>query len=231
MEKIDQLFKAKLSDHKVEVSPQVWTSLEQKLTKKNKGITWIRVAAGLALITGASYSILLLNQEPEIIDQPIAKEIQNQPIESLPQLAPLEKTKSKVNVTAINQKEEKTTPIINTTETNQPIAQIELQESKFEQQTALLNPEIIINTPILPEQNEVGETELKERPMVLVYTLARIEKPAIAQDQKNGFEKALTIAKEIKNSETDVVGNIRQFKDELFAMQFLKKSTNEKNNN
>ena len=52
MNKLDAIFKDKLSNHTMMPSAAAWDKLEAGLTKKNEGIAWMRWAAVLIGRTG-----------------------------------------------------------------------------------------------------------------------------------------------------------------------------------
>lgn len=220
MEKIDQFFREKLESHSEEPSLQVWNTLEDKLTKKNKGLVW-RIAAGIALIAISTYAIVLITQNTNSeITSSIAEEVNAEPPQ---EVAPLVQEEPKL-VTKSNQTASVKVKQKEVTQQNQVEPAIEIDNS-----VAVVAPEFTVSEPIIPVAEVVAVPKEEVKPIVLVYSLAAIDDPKNEIDKKSGLGKVLSKANEIKNSE-NAVGNIRQLKDDLFAFEFIKKSS-EKNNN
>ena len=89
----------------------------------------------------------------------------------------------------------------------------------------------VVPEPLMMETLPIettAEASIKEKPIVIEYTLESIlpqkkETPIVAEidERKNGFQKALEFAREAKNSDSPL-GEIRQAKDDLFALNFKK---------
>src|SRR5690349_14724044 len=57
--KADKLFKEKLETHTLQPSAQAWEKVESHLSKKNKMVVWVRVAAAIAVL--GALTIVALN--------------------------------------------------------------------------------------------------------------------------------------------------------------------------
>lgn len=220
MNRVDKLFKNKLDDHQLAPSPKAWDALERKLSKKNKTIIWLRVAAVLALATVLTFALLRWNttepaQTLTEATTPVKQQdaTEQKALEQEPNLAPDE------NVQAPNVVRPKRSLKQSIPAKENLVAQVVDSEP-----AQLAVKEITVETPdeVLP----VVSTEKK--PVVIVYTLpTRVAREPQAQvvaateDEQKGIQKIWEAAKEVKNSDNPW-GDLREAKNELFALEFRK---------
>ncbi len=214
--RIDQLFKDKLSDHRVAPPTDAWLKVEAGLTKKNSyRIVWR--AAAVFVLVGLFITIgIQINRQLQKSEQ-LAEETNTQnkvipenvePVIALPQ--PTEQPGSFTTLTKRNIK------------VNDPVTVIEQDQPQPLQ-------DVIENTEETMAQLEVSETVLEpiqEKPVVIEFTLdplpTRTEAIAKADfDKDSGILKILDKALDIKNGESDF-GSLRNAKNELFALDFRK---------
>lgn len=214
--RIDQLFKDKLSDHRMAPPADAWLKVEAGLTKKNSyRIVWR--AAAVFILVGLFITIgIQINRQLQKAEQ-LAEETNSQnegtpqnvePAVAMPQ--PTEQPGSFTTLTKRN---------INV---NDPVTVIEQDQPQPLQ-------DVIENTEETMARLEVSETVLEpaqEKPVVIEFTLdplpTRTEAIAKADsDKDSGIMKILDKALDIKNGESDF-GSLRNAKNELFALDFRK---------
>ena len=218
--RIDQLFKEKLGEHKVAPSAEAWEKVQAGLVKKNKRVIVWRLAAVLALFgasVGAWYftledrsdSVNQLTQTNEVT-QPEKKDIK-EPIRSGEQdVKP-----------AISQATKKTTQKNNIPhkENSKEVADRTEENSVVDQR--------VIEDPIVTEQVLITQTTKPEKPIVIEFTLEAVTKPPVKevvqnnQEENSGLKKILDAAIDMKNGDSDL-GIIRDTKNQLFALDFRK---------
>ena len=223
MNRIDDLFKNKLANHQVAPSADAWQKVETGLTKKNSAWVWRLAAAFIlfGLLSGAWY-VWNNNTEvqPELVQQP----------EGSPQkenLIPVQPTEQKQNLVADSKTErkQKTTIKGNASE----------NKKEHEGETEKITPEPlveIVQPAILVTENKIPETTPTRKPIVIEFTLEAMPvkttesvfADATVDDDKNGLQKILEKARDIKNGESEL-GSLRDAKNELFAFDFRKDKT------
>lgn len=214
--RIDQLFKDKLSDHRVAPPADAWLKVEAGVTKKNS-YRIVGRAAAVFILVGLFITIgIQINRQLQKAEQ-LAEETNTQnevipenvePAVAMPQ--PTEQPGSFTTLTKRNIK------------VNDPVTVIEQDQPQPLQH-------IIENTKETMAQLEVSETVLEpvqEKPVVIEFTLdplpTRTEAIASADsDKDSGIMKILDKALDIKNGESDF-GSLRNAKNELFALDFRK---------
>lgn len=220
--RIDQLFKDKLGDHRVAPPAEAWLKVEAGVTKKNSyRIVW-RAAAVFVLVGLFSAIGIQINRQLQKAEQlSIETNTQNAvtpeheviPEHVEPAIALPQANEQSGAVTTLKKKHIKV---------NDPVAVIE-QEQPPQLQDVLENTELTV------AQLEVPESVLepaKEKPVVIEFTLdplpTRTETLAKDDpDKDSGIMKILDKALDIKNGESDF-GSLRNAKNELFALDFRK---------
>ncbi|MBK5280131.1 MAG: hypothetical protein JJE09_14835 [Bacteroidia bacterium] len=217
MNKIDRFFKKKLGDLQLDPTSSAWAKLETNISKKNKGIVWFRAAAAL-LLMGLSIAAIVLLRNGEENQQlvegmksisttvPGVSEIK---ADSSNILAPSQPNKLNVAKRKSNSKKEKITE----PSTIQSIEQVNnIETLKIKTFSA----------------EAVAKVVNQEKPIVIEFTLETILPhkketfvTAEASEKKNSLQKALDFARDAKNSDLPV-GGLRQAKDDLFALNFIK---------
>ncbi|HEX8061253.1 MAG TPA: hypothetical protein VF473_09980 [Cyclobacteriaceae bacterium] len=227
--KVDKLFKDKLEGDSLQPSAQAWDKVEAHLGKKNKMVLWLRVAAALMLLGllmfvgvnwtgGNSEREIVRSQKPEVRSKD--PEVRSQKPEGGSGEAVVEEPK-------VNRKQN--TPIVIPV-LDQPL------EQPVEQLAIVPEPavELQLNNKLQPTDVETQPTTHSPQPttqkgITLTYSLPAVKKqeapaePMIAQ-KKTGFERVMEIAKEVKSG--DALGELRQAKDDIFALDFRKDKKN-----
>ena len=215
----DKLFREKLENFQRPAPVGAWDKIETNLARPNNKVIWMRIAAGIALLTAAAIVLWPAQEEKERIaikqDQlPVIKN--DDPVKQQP--TPVNKEETSVNKTSVAKTER--TPVKK--QTTAPVAP--------EKKQTLQEPVVI---PI-PQQELVAEVvvpETTETSTTLVYTVAEVNSKFLKKklpieatpDNKDasGIQKLIGLAYAAKNSETGL-GELRQKKDDLLALSFGK---------
>lgn len=212
MNRIDQLFKNKLADHRLAPPANGWTKVETRLVKKNNiQLVW-RIAAVLAL-----FGVLTAVWYGRTSDEP-TQSLTLQP-ETTPQPALAEQPTSEV-VTL-----QKTTPVASIQkQASSKIINAMVENPSTPGVTELVEPEISMETVVALERNSGAPIE---KPIVIEFVLEPLPDKLVAvaeaepADSETGIKKILDKALDIKNGEGDF-GSLRNVKNELFALDFRK---------
>lgn len=222
--KTDKLFKEKLAEHALPPSAQAWEKIEAGLSKKNKAILWFRVAAVLALMALLTFALLQWNY--------------NETTTTTPSLAQqTDSAQQKKEITPLAAEEEKKPEQVNPLSSS-PKTIVPVVKKKAEQQPIALQEEQMIRP-----QEEVKVDEIKQEPIVVNTTTASVAKKSMkitfhlpSIESKNERKEEVAVAAvepvaEKKNTlqrafdeirTADVLGTIREAKDNLFALEFKK---------
>lgn len=217
----DKLFRDKLENFQRPAPVAAWDKIEHNLSRPDKKIIWMRIAAGIALLTAATIVLWPAGEEKQRIavkqdETPVLKK-ETQENKTLPE----------------NTKDELTTP--------PHVAQAERKDAKRQpsitpipEKNEVKQDQIAI--PVIPQEELVAEVnvpEEKETPSTtIIYTTAEVNAkflkkklpPEATPDAKDasGIQKLIGLAYAAKNSEAGL-GDLRQKKDDLFALNFDKK--------
>lgn len=214
MNRIDQLFKSKLAEHRLAPPADGWTKVETRLVKKNSlQLVW-RIAAALALI-----GVLAFAWYGRITSEEPAQSLTLQPETSTPQPDIVEQPTSEV-VTL-----QKATPIASIRkQASKKITNEMVENPSTPGVTELVEPAISIETVVALE---LGTEASIEKPIVIEFILEPMPTKPVAVadtepvDSETGIKKILDKALDIKNGEGDF-GSLRNVKNELFALDFRK---------
>ena len=238
--KVDRLFKEKLNEHAIPSSTHAWGKVEAHLTKKNKGIIWFRVAAVLALVSLLTFVFMNNGKEQpqQMAFTPAKAAVKaNEKASSTIPHAELTLTQQEIrkedNIVSKKQKQ-----IINKSERKQKQEQLLIQ-TRVAQTTVITNEKK--NGPPVIIPNEVGLTvaaqTTSQKSIKLTFSLPTLKTTnnereevmvaAIPEEKKTTLQKAVDRANEIRTG--DVLGSLRDAKNDLFAWEFKKDKT--KNNN
>jgi hypothetical protein len=238
--KVDKLFKEKLEGHSLQPSAQAWEKLEAHLGKKNKIVLWTRVAAavillGLLTFAGINWNSEVRRQESEVGSKESGVGSKESGVGS--QESGVGSQESEVR------RQEATNAVAE----KRKVTRKQGAEPKIATRVA---EEAVEEIAIVPEEEVTHETQPGSQPdltphtshptphtahltpekgITLTYSLPAVKKqeaPAepvvaqVAEQKKTGFERVIEIAKEVKNG--DALGELRQAKDDIFALDFKK---------
>jgi hypothetical protein len=230
--KLDKLFRDKLENHSVRPSASAWERVKVGTPKKNNTPVWAwRIAAAVALmgVTGWFAYTQFDNQE----SLPVAQNnVESETKEKAKQLEPIAKDSEQTPeitstvVPSITPTIKKTNPI------QQPvIQQVAAEESESLQPMVQLSETVaVVETAVEPTLiSEPVEEVKKEKPMVIVYTLASVEpKQRVEPAKVKPFRKVIEFAQDVKGGDV-TLASVRDWKDNLFGVE--EQTVVEKQNN
>jgi hypothetical protein len=214
MSKVDRFFRKKVEDVVLQPRSEAWLKLERNLSKKNKGLIWFRAAAALLLTGLLVTSIILLRDKG---NQQVAEQVITIPSE------PAESTLKDNNLSQSSPRQEiRKNSVPRKSVSIKKITEVEVIPQVIEEANA---EQLKIQEPLV---EEVALATSIGKPIVIEYTLESIqpqkkETSLITEtsEKKNSLQKALDFARDAKNSDSPL-GELRQAKDDLFAMSFRK---------
>lgn len=229
MNKLDEFFKKKLTDHSIAPSAGAWQKVEAGFSKKNKGVAWLRWAAVFLL---GAFLLGTLWMQRKNTSAPMAKD--NLPLPEIEKenhlLQPAIAKEQPETKSVVSKKKTKTAKTI------QPVIQEEIKQAEVKkEEVAQVMEKLSVQTY---ETNPAARRS--ERGILLTYTLDTIIPPieeksepeaaiVVASTERKGkpFKRMMEFAKNVKNSESPL-GELRIKKGELFALDLKKKPTSKK---
>ena len=215
MSKVDRFFRKKVEDVVLQPRSEVWLKLEGNLSKKNKGLIWFRAAAALLLTGLLVTSIILLrdNRNQQVAEQ----------VKTIPSAEPTESTSKDNNLSQSSPRQEiKKNSVPRKSVSIKKIIEPDVIPQVIEEADA---EQLKIQEPLV---EEVALVTRREKPIVIEYTLESIQPQkketslvTETSEKKTSLQKALEFARDAKNSDSPL-GELRQAKDDLFAMSFRK---------
>lgn len=220
----DKLFRDTLENFQRPAPVGAWDKIEQKLAKPNPKIMWLRIAAGIVLLTAAA----ILVWPVENTEHAITKNEDNNSVKKDEAIStpPLKKE------TEIKDEAKQSTHTY-TAKTKTVRTEIDVEKKEQESIPPVNDTPSLIDSP---ETNElVAELTPEEKEPVsrkLVYTADEVNSkflkkklpPEATPESKeaSGIQKLIGLAYAAKNSEAGL-GELRQKKDDLLAFSFGKK--------
>jgi hypothetical protein len=226
--KVDKLFKNKLEKHSLAPSQQVWEKVEARLSKKNKTIIWVRIAAALTLTVLTTITVTQWKDDA-IISQPLA-----------------------THTDSITQRKE---TLATAAKKDERVVAADSKKSIIKKRTYSIKKELIKKEGLMPKEEThvaIAEEEklntefaisespspkvTNKKPMKITFSLPALEPKHEAMEQqvaitaptpqvkKTNLQRAFDAAREIRTGEA--LESLREAKNHLFA-----KKTNHTNNN
>lgn len=228
--RMDQLFKKKLSDYALIPSADAWSKIETGLSKKNKFVIFWRAAAAFILCGLLVGSWVYFQSKDENQTKQLA--IENKKGETVIEDSSM-KPKSTENLAEKESNSQSATVkkqevVVQKKNLNTNKPQLAIIESK---PAADINPkekETEILEVIELKSNTTAAVKT-EKPIVIEFTLDAIpsNQTAVAkvdEIEKNQLKRIWDKALDIKNGETEL-GGLRLAKNELFALDFKRDKT------
>ena len=218
----DKLFRDKLENFQQPAPVGAWDRIESNLVRPARKLVWVRVAAGAALLAAATF-VLWPSEKPETeiaktttdktVTQDTAQQHSNKKVETKKE-AVKEETKRATppQETVTLAKTEKQSPVQQTVNTIQDSVLLN-HAPETNQLIAEVQPEELTSKKIIYTADEVNARFLKKK-----------LPPEATPDAKeaSGIQKLIGLAYDAKNSEAPL-GNLRQKKDDILALNFGKK--------
>lgn len=221
-QQLDSLFKSKLEHHAVPAPTGAWNRIESGLNQSSNQKLWLKIAAGIALF--ATASILIINSITTA-EQPLAQQL----IES--------KDKTDETSTTPRLPHE---PVSSATHQVTPPKQLKrVAESPIQEvdQVAFVEvPDEVTEPVALTQINE----EIILQPatgLTIVYSAEEVNskyllktpeaEATLEQKKSSRLQKLAVLAHNLSNE--DILGDLRDRKNELFALNFLDDKKEKKN--
>ncbi len=223
-DRIDEFFKSRLTNHLMAPTPNAWSKVKANLSKKNKGIIWFRAAAALlflGLMLGAIgwFQSKRMGTTPSTITNVDVSKQNNSSIQNSKGREELNHDPKKKSHPTTPRKPYLTRIDKGTKIKNQVIEKI--QQPIYREATNIIgvSESIVVSQPKY-KKPIVLEFRLEEIPTPMPLTELN-EREVAEVDSKNGIQKALGFALEVKNGESSIL-NLHQAKENLFALNFKK---------
>lgn len=232
----DHLFHNKLENFQLRPSADAWNRIEAGLDKKSNKALWLKIAAGLLLLSIAS--VLIWKIQPAETDV-LVKETPQTTEPALKKLQPTQP--EEIAVAAVDQNK-KTEPEKTKPKNNRNIPADKKPTPAFSQQVAMIEstPDETLTEVIEPETEVLvaqvesvthQETEAQNNAGVYIvmtanevnqkYLVPQPEDEATSEGKKSSrIQKLMGVAMNITDGDGPL-GDLRQKKDELFALNFL----------
>jgi hypothetical protein len=221
---VDKFFKDNLGDHSIPPAPGSWEKVESRLSKKNNLSLVLKVAAAIAV--AGMFVALMITQTHQPVPAPLAKE----EVKSVPLVKPTPAAERPNEA-------DKVLPV----QPDPPgtVARRSTKKIKVPEATTATE-QVVLELPKQDLTAEVTQAEAaKAKRIVLVYSLptvgkkTEVEVDAVAvapsdEEKRTGLRKVMDVALEVKSGDNPL-GELREAKDELFALEFRKDKNNAKN--
>ncbi len=231
---VDSFFNKKLKNHSAEAPTSAWDRIDANLSQKKKPLVWLKIAAGLLLLMVAGSIIYTTVRQPIV---QVAEVKETTPVEMgiaspeiVPPVEPVKTQEAVLPQTAITEttvvKHPKKKIKIPQTETPDVVAVVEATVTP-----AITLAENLIAPAHKPKENP-SETEIQNTTILISveeanakYLNEQFIADATTENKKpsklrNLFEKA---------QEMDPIGEIRQLKNEVLALNFRNEKKGERN--
>lgn len=223
--KVDKLFKDKLEGDSLQPSARAWEKVEAHLGKKNKIVLWARVAAAIAVLGLLTFVGINWDngRKREIVKQEMKKQEPEQ-------TAPVVEQRKEELRTEPGTEESKSIK----KQKPQPKLVTPIAEQPTEQMAIVPEPQLELRPNVVETELTARNSQpTTQKGITLTYSLPALKKqdapaePLVAEQKeqkKTGFERVIEIAKEVKTG--DALGELRQAKDDIFALDFRKDKKN-----
>lgn len=226
--RLDQLFKNKLSDHTLTPSVNAWDRVKEGLAKKNNRPILFRMAAAVLLAGALTTTLFWLSSEDHVPNLSSSSSQRKKPESITGAVKTANPPPQSISVE--NQKTAER-PV---SKKNRPVSKdIEKVHTVIEEQNKV-SPSVIAEESLQASGPVAAfaSQQIVEKPIVLVYQLEPIEPQRVVKSasvpehkEKSGLLKAIDFARDAKNGDGGL-GDLRQAKDELFAFNFKKDKQN-----
>jgi hypothetical protein len=223
----DKFFRDKLETFEKTAPMAAWNKIEARLEKKRNKIVWLRIAAGLALLSVASIALWTFQESSQT---ELANHIQVPSSTTTPKVKDADTTPETNPAPIKEQNQSKKSKAAHTTkktivqDTSTPLPLVAVIEPKQNQEsTFAANESVVAHHSVTEEDVEAPSSR------TIVYTvnevnarfLKKVSPVEATSDEKksSGIQKLMGLAYTIKNTETGI-GDLRQKKNEILALNF-----------
>lgn len=218
-QQLDSLFKSKLGHNAVPAPNGAWNRIESGLNQSSNQKLWLKIAAGIALL--ATVSIVIINTtttEQSLAQQPIELKDKIDETNTSP-LLPHQPVSSTIHQVTISKRLK--SAIKSSIPEVHPVAEVQVE---------------VIESVVLTETND----EVIAQPatgLTIVYSAEEVNskyllkttevEATLEQKKSSRLQKLAALAHNFSNE--DILGDLRDRKNELFALNFLDDKKEKKN--
>lgn len=217
----EKIFRDKLENFERPVPTAAWNRIEDNLDDKQPKGLWLKIAAGVLLVSVATFLLWPTSQtsNTEVLTKasdPVVKPQETIPEITMPQQTPVQIVEQKTSEKKIKSKETKVT----TKDVPVFVAEIEVPNENNE------SIEIKVPVEIIPAETKPEEVLAST---TLTYSAEEVnarflkkELPVQAtpeEKKSSGIQKLMGLAYDLKHTESGI-GDLRQKKNEILALNF-----------
>ncbi|MCK6618268.1 MAG: hypothetical protein L6Q51_11560 [Cyclobacteriaceae bacterium] len=218
-QQIDSLFKSKLGHHAIPPAQKAWSRIESGLNKSIHQKLWLKIAAGFALFAVAS--LLLINFI--VTEDPVIAQQTDEPKTNSAEITAKIYSGADPVVHEVTQSARKKKLPEPPAKALQPMAVVELPVELNEFSTPTPSSEEIIEQPATGMVIVLTAEEVHSK-----YLVKPEEIHATPEHKKSSrLQKLAGLAHNLGNE--DILGDLRNRKNELFALNFLDDKKEKKN--
>lgn len=229
--RIDQLFKEKLSEHNLPPSAEAWTKVQAGLSTGTNKIVYWRIAASLLLFGLLASAWFLLNNTVELETQQVAQK--DKTIAPPVQKNADDTAIQKVDETLAQTEQKKTEPRQKTKSTLVATSQQVIKDEKADKVLPLEDNKTLNQAESIITESVTTASTVVEKPIVIEFTLPAIEEAHTAtiasvnesETKSTGIKKIFETALDVKNGDAEFGNSLREIKNELLAFDFKKDKT------
>jgi hypothetical protein len=233
----DNLFRQKLENHPIQASDRAWSRIESNLNRSSLKVFWWRMAASFLIL--AVSGVWLWNN---LIQETNTLAVSNTPAQQQP--VEISEVPSPVEPPAIAVTETKSSQIQKTNSSHRKSSpkknDLTNRDATVISDLIETDPEVIITQTEVPhvqiyETVETPAITQSETGLYLVYTADEVNEKylkksssdeATSTDKKSSrMQKLMAVANNLTDVETGI-RDLRQFKNEIFALNFLERKNN-----
>jgi hypothetical protein len=226
----DKLFRSKLQNFQKPVSIDAWSKLEHKLEKKQAVPVWMKVAASVLIITSAT-TLFLLNKTTttQVAETKTTNHMRTAPIENkIAKDSAAEKAIERTQPVAREYSEKVRSipqPALKTdNQQSVTVTEVEIRHVEDSQSLAGIENEVVnesVPAELVPANAGItlvySATEVNEK-----YLIKKDTTEATTENEKTStLQKLWSKAKNLKHNQ-DPIGELRQKKNEILALDFSK---------
>jgi hypothetical protein len=233
---LDKLFREKLENHSIPTTPLTWDRVSEnagsnfQIISGRKRIVWAwRIAAVLFIVGFIGW---FLKVSP---GQQTKQMTQIRPKENV-----IDKTKTVVVELPMETKAQTVAATVHSTTIKEFIDQSKsvglVEEEHNKKAESLSVPQEVqliasVEEAIEPEVEIVPTmTSMKEKPMVIVYSLPSVERiHVVAEEKTKGFQKVIQFAKDVKGGDA-TFASVRSLKENIFGSDEISRFEKRNNN-
>jgi len=236
----DKLFRQKLENYQRPAPQDAWGRIEKGISKKNNKVMWLKIAASLLLIVVAFFAVKSILKKDEV-DTITYESIESQ--QPMPHTPKSQEVQPEAE--SITQEEKLNTEnhVANSLKVTKDYTEgaFKHQEEPVEKripETELKPSQDEVTEIIAPlsTQEEVATTENKGFKLIIeadevnqkYLNKGSLVHATSGEENPSGIKKLLDKAQDLKNNQ-DPIGDLRQMKNEIFALNFQENKKLEQN--